>query len=171
MSGNELTLPGVDVHPSAVIDPDARIYPSIRGTRIVVGAGSHVYAFAIIRAVGGQGDVTIGEDCHINPHCVLYSGSGITIGNHVLLAPHVCVVPANHSFQRRDIPIAKQGFIPSKGGVVIEDDVWIGAQTVLLDGAYIERGAIVGAGSVVGCRVPAFSVWGGAPARQLKMRP
>jgi virginiamycin A acetyltransferase len=161
----------LEVHPEAVIDESVRFYPSVRGTRIVVGARTHIDAFAIIRAVGGTGDVVIDEDSRIGPHCVLYSGNGIAIGKHVLMAPHVSVVPANHAFERRDIPIALQRFMPSRGGVVIDDDVWIGAQSVLLDGTHIEQGAIIAAGSVVRGRVPAYEIWGGVPARRIKDRP
>jgi acetyltransferase-like isoleucine patch superfamily enzyme len=161
----------LEIHPEAVVDESVRFYPSVRGTRIVVGARTHIDAFAVIRAVGGTGDVTIDEDSRIGPHCVLYSGNGISIGKHVLMAPHVSLVPANHAFERRDIPIAQQRFMASRGGVVIDDDVWIGAQSVLLDGTHIERGAIVAAGSVVRGRVPAYEIWGGVPAQRIKDRP
>jgi virginiamycin A acetyltransferase len=161
----------VEIHPDAVVDESVRFYPSVRGTRIVIGARTHVDAFAVIRAVGGTGDVIIGEDSRIGPHCVLYSGNGVTIGKHVLMAPHVSVVPTNHSFERRDMTIDQQRFQPSRGGVVIEDDVWIGSQAVLLDGTHVERGAIVAAGSVVRGRVPAYQIWGGVPANFIKDRP
>jgi acetyltransferase-like isoleucine patch superfamily enzyme len=163
--------PTVRIHETALISPDARIFPSVRGTRIVIGAHSRVEAFALIRCVGGSGDVVIGEHCYVNPYCVLYSGSGITIGNDVLLAPGVQIVPANHEFSRRDLPIRLQGFRPSKGGVVIEDDVWIGASCVLLDGAHVGKGAIVAAGSVVLGEIPPYEVWGGNPAAHLRERP
>src|SRR5215471_4384023 len=123
----------LEVHPEAVVDETVRIYPSVRGTRIVVGARTEIEAFAMIRCVGGMGDVVIGEDSRIGPHCVMYSGNGIQIGSHVMIAPHVSIVPANHAFNRRDVPMDAQRFMPSRGGVVIEDDVWIGAQSVLLD--------------------------------------
>jgi acetyltransferase-like isoleucine patch superfamily enzyme len=155
---------------SAWVSDDARIFPSVRGTRIAIGAGSKVFEFAVIRAVGGTGDVLIGERCMINPHCVLYSGSGIRIGNDVALAPGVQVVPANHAYARRDIPIAQQGFLPAKGGVVIGDDVWVGAGAVLLDGAAIGRGAIIAAGAVVAGIVPDYEIWGGVPARKIGVR-
>jgi acetyltransferase-like isoleucine patch superfamily enzyme len=161
----------LQIDPGAVISPDARIFPSTRGTLIRIGSGTHVMEYAVIRAVGGTGDVLIGENCRINPHCVLYSGSGIRIGNYVAIAPGTAIVPANHAFPRRDIPIAHQGFMPSRGGVVVEDDVWIGANCVLTDGARIGRGAVVAAGSVVTGEVSAFSIWGGTPARFIKERP
>lgn len=161
---------GLQLGEGVEIDPLAVISPSVRGTLIRIGAFTKVHAFAIIKAVGGTGDVVIGEHCQINPQCVLYSGSGITLGNHVLLAPSVMLVPANHAYHRLDVPIARQGFLPSKGGIVIGDDVWIGAQTVVLDGVTIGHGAIIGAGSVVNKPVPAWEIWAGSPARRISSR-
>ncbi|MBI1246178.1 MAG: acyltransferase [Alphaproteobacteria bacterium] len=159
------------IHPTAKVSPDARIHPSTRGTKIRIGAHSEIYDFVVIRAVGGTGDIEIGEHCYINPHSTLYSGSGIRMGNYVLVGPHVAIVPANHAFDRRDTPIRHQGFSPSKGGVVIGDDVWIGANATLLDGARIGKGAVIAAGAVVDGEVPPYQVWGGVPARFLKQRP
>jgi acetyltransferase-like isoleucine patch superfamily enzyme len=163
-------LPNCDIHPTAYISQDARIHHSVRGTKIIIGANSEIYDFVVIRAVGGMGDIVIGEYCYLNPHTVLYSGNGIILGNHVLIAPNCSIVPTNHSYSLINVPIRKQGFMPSKGGVVCEDDVWIGANCVLLDGAYIEKGAIIAAGSVVNGRVPAYQIWGGSPAKYIKER-
>lgn len=162
--------PPLAVHETAYISPDARILPSTRGSRIVVGAGSQIYEFVVIRAVGGTGDIIIGENCYINPQSTLYSGSGITFGNYVLIGPGCSIVPANHAIQRLDMPIRRQGFMASRGGVVIEDDVWVGANCSLLDGTYIESGAVIAAGSVVSGRISGNAVWGGNPCRFLKTR-
>ena len=159
------------VHPTAVVSPDARVLPSVKGTRIIIGPRSHVEPFALIRCVGGMGDLVVGEDCWINPGCVIFTGNGITMGNNVLLAPGSMLMPTNHNWERRDIPIAAQGFRPSKGGIVLEDDVWIGANAVVLDGAHIGKGAIIGAGSVVFGHVPPYEIWGGNPAQFIKARP
>jgi len=156
--------PFLRVAEGAVVHPLALIEPSERGTLIEIGPHSRIYAFAVIKAIGGSGDVIIGEHCHINSHCVLYSGNGIKMGNAVLLAPGVMLVPSNHSFARLDVPVLHQGFMPSRGGIVIEDDVWIGANSVVLDGVTIGRGAIIGAGSVVNKPVPANEIWAGTPA-------
>jgi virginiamycin A acetyltransferase len=161
---------GVEIHPSAFVSPDARVHGSVRGTRIVVGARCQIYDFVVMRAVGGDGDIVLGADCFLNPHCVLYSGNGITLGAHVLLGPHCSIVPANHAFDRLDVPIRHQGFMASRGGVVIEDDVWIGAGSTILDGARIGRGAVIAAGSVVRGAVAPGEVWGGVPARRLRSR-
>lgn len=160
----------LEIHPTAYLSPDARIHPSERGTRIAIGAHTHIYDYVVIRAVGGTGDVIIGAHCYINAHCTLYSGAGIRFGDYVLVGPGCSIVPANHSYERTDIEIRKQGFLPSKGGVVVENDVWIGAQCVLLDGTYIESGAVIAAGSVVSGRIGARAVWGGNPCRFIRAR-
>ena len=67
-------------------------------------------------------------------------------------------------------PIAQQGFQPSRGGIVVEDDVWIGANCVILDGAIIRKGAVVGAGSVVSGELAAYTVYAGNPLRQIRRR-
>lgn len=158
------------VHPTASISPDARIHPSIRGTRITIGAHSFIYDFVVIKAVGGNGDVEIGEHCYINAHTTIYSGSGVRLGNYVLVAPGCVIAPTNHAFDRTDIPIRHQGFMPSRGGVVVEDDVWIGANCTLLDGAHIGRGAIIAAGAVVNGEVEPYAIYGGVPARRIGQR-
>lgn len=156
---------------TAEISGDARIIPSVRGTKIVIGAHTHIYEFVVIKAVGGDGDVTIGENCYINPNSTLYSGNGIDMKNYVLIGPGTVIAPTNHAFQRRDEYIRHQGFVPSRGGVIIEEDVWIGANSVVLDGTHIERGALIAAGSVVKGTIPAFTIWGGVPAKYIKDRP
>ena len=54
--------------------------------------------------------------------------------------------------------------------VVVEEDVWIGARVTLLPGAHIGRGAIIASGAVVNTKVPAYSIYGGVPARHLKYK-
>lgn len=171
MSTQPDARPGLELGPNVQIAETAAIHPSQRGTRIVIGEGSEIYDYVVIRCVGGRGDIVIGSCCFLNPGCVLYSGNGIQLGNYVLLAPGVKLMPTNHSFESRSVPIRKQGFMPSKGGIICEDDVWIGANATVLDGAYIETGAIIAAGSVVKGRVPAYEIWGGIPARRIGVRP
>jgi virginiamycin A acetyltransferase len=158
------------VHPGAEISADARIFPSQRGTRIEIGADTKVMEFVVIKAVGGTGDIKIGERCYINPHCVLYSGNGIQIGNDVLIAAGTAIVPANHAISRRDILIREQGFAPSKGGVSIDDDVWIGANCTIVDGARIGRGAVIMAGAVVTDVIAPYTIVGGVPAKLVRTR-
>ena len=160
----------VIVHPEARISALAEIEPSVRGTRIELQAGVVVDSFVKIKPVGGMGDVEIGENSYINSGCVLYSGNGIRIGRNVLIAANCTLAATNHAFDRSDLPIRLQGFQPSRGGIVIEDDVWIGANSVLLDGAVVETGCVVAAGSVVRGRLRAGHLYGGVPASLLRRR-
>jgi virginiamycin A acetyltransferase len=160
----------IDIHPMARISRLADIEDSLRGTRFVVGAHSMVDSFVKFKPAGGCGDVIIGEHVAINSGCVIYSGNGIRIGNHVAIAANCTLAPVNHAYSRRDRLIAQQGFLPSRGGIVIEDDVWIGANCVLLDGAVLRRGCVVGAGSLVRGEVAAYSVQAGHPLACLGQR-
>ena len=161
---------GVFVATTATISSDARIYGSVRGNTVTIGDCSTVYDFVVIKCVGGTGNIEIGSHCHINPHSVIYSGSGVRIGNYVLIGPSCVLAPANHAYATRNEPIREQGFMPSKGGINIADDVWIGANCTLLDGANIGKGAIVAAGSVVTGTLAAYGVYAGIPAKKIKER-
>ncbi len=156
--------------PTARISALADIEDSVRGTRIVIGRHAVIDSFVKIKPAGGQGSVTIGDHSVINAGCVLYTGHGITIGSGVAIAANCVFAPTNHEFRERDKPIREQGFRPGKGGIVIEDDVWIGAGCVLLDGAVVRRGAVIGAMSLVRGEVEAYSIQGGNPLRSLGVR-
>ncbi len=101
---------------------------------------------------------------YINAAC----GGKITIGEHCLIGPGVVMRTANHHFSRTDIPIQNQGH--DYGNIIIEDDVWIGANAIVLSGVTIGKGAIIGAGAVVSKNIPSMAIATGVPARALKQR-
>ena len=78
--------------------------------------------------------------------------------------------PVNHSFEQKSQLIQRQGFKVSKGGIVIEDDVWLGAGCVLLDGAIIRKGCVVGAMSLIRGELPAYSIHAGNPLKLIGWR-
>jgi acetyltransferase-like isoleucine patch superfamily enzyme len=160
----------IDIHSSARVSSLADIEASVRGTRIVIGEGVVVDSFVKIKPAGGNGDVFIGAQSIINSGCVLYTGNGIRIGRGVAVAANCTFAPVNHEFKRRDIRICEQGFRPSKGGIVIGDDAWIGANCVLLDGTIIGEGCVIAAGSMVRGTLEPFAVYGGNPLRKLGER-
>ncbi|MDO8651589.1 MAG: acyltransferase [Undibacterium sp.] len=160
----------IDIHPNAKISKWADIEDSVRGSRIVIAAFACIDSFVKIKPAGGTGDVVIGEGSVVNSGCVLYTGNGIQIGKDVAIASNCTFAPVNHAYQDKKRRICEQGFIPSKGGIVIEDDVWIGANCVILDGAILRKGCVIGAGSVVRSEVPAYSVNVGNPLRLVEWR-
>lgn len=116
---------------------------------------------------GKGSDSFIGNNVSINKNTVIRGR--FRIGNDCAIAPNCTIIGANHSFQRVDIPIKQQGF-SCRGGVIIEDDVWIGANSVVLDGVTIGRGCVIGAGSIVTKSVPPYSIAVGNPCRVIKSR-
>ena len=117
----------------AKVSPHADIEDSVRGTRIVIEAGAVIDSFVKIKPAGGSGDVVIGRNSYINSGTVIYTGNGVTIGEHVLIAANCTLAPVNHQYASRTQLIASQGFAPGRGGIIIEDDVWIGVGSVILD--------------------------------------
>ena len=158
------------IDPTAKISALADIEDSIRGTVIEIGARTFVDAFVKIKPAGGMGDVIIGADCAINSGTVIYTGTGVVIGDAVAIAANCTLAPTNHAVADRTRRIRDQGFQPSKGGIVIEEDAWLGAGVVVLDGAIIRKGAVIAAGSVVRGEVPAYEIHAGAPARRIGQR-
>ncbi|MBW4481634.1 MAG: acyltransferase [Tildeniella torsiva UHER 1998/13D] len=110
----------------------------------------------------------IGNNCSINPFSIIYGHGGVNIGNDVLIAAHVVIIPSNHNFDSLQHPIRTQG--NTSLGISIEDNVWIGTGAKILDGVTIHEGGIVGAGAVVTSNVEAYSIVGGVPARTIKLR-
>jgi acetyltransferase-like isoleucine patch superfamily enzyme len=92
----------------------------------------------------------------------------IQIGRDVQIAPYCAFYSYNHGFAPGAL-IRKQP-LQTKGGIAIEDDVWLGVGVIVLDGVRIGKGAVVGAGSVVTQDIPDGAIAVGKPARVVKMR-
>jgi acetyltransferase-like isoleucine patch superfamily enzyme len=160
----------IEIHPTARVSRLADIEDSVRGSLIRGGAHSVIDSFVKVKPAGGSGDLIIGEHVAINSGCVLYTGNGIRIGNSVAIAANCTFAPVNHAYADRGRPIQQQGFLPSKGGIVVEDDVWIGANCVLLDGSVLQQGCVVAAGSIVRGELMAYGIYAGQPLSLKGMR-
>lgn len=123
----------------------------------------------IYRHVLLLGKVHLGEGSSVsNNSCLSGAGAGVHIGQHVMIAPNCCLVAFNHGTEPNGVPMVQQPLVEAP--IVIEDDVWIGANSTITAGVTIRRGAIVAANSVVIRDVGPLEVVGGVPARLLKMR-
>jgi acetyltransferase-like isoleucine patch superfamily enzyme len=135
--------------------------------------GSNIYVSA--PAHGNFTNVSCGNRVYIGPYSHFIALlSSITIGNDVIIGPEVMIITGNHRYDlvgrtmysltnneknaNDDLP------------VVIENDVWIGARSIILKGVTIGEGSIVGAGSVVTKSVPPYSIAAGNPAKVIKGR-
>lgn len=140
-------------------------YTRIKG-KISIGRNTSVRSFVLIDSRGG--DIEIGSDCSINDFCVIYGMGNIQIGNDVRIATHTVLVSGNHIYDDASTLIRLQGV--RNEPIVVEDNVWIGANVCILGSVTIGSGAVVGAGSVVTKNVPSMSIAVGNPARVIGNR-
>jgi len=158
------------ISPLARVSPLADIEASSRGNHVSVGDGAVIDSFVKIKFAGGAGDVEIGAGCYLNAGVTIYSGHGVRLGRDVLVAANTTLAATNHEYRRRDQTIVAQRFMPSRGGIVVGDDCWIGANCVLLDGTVLARGCVVAAGTVVRGAWPEYAVIAGDPAQIVRYR-
>lgn len=131
------------------------------GTQVLVGQSSR------LRTRGGS--ITIDDQANIGPDCHIGTSSHIHIGKHCLLGGRCYVGGLSHGFDDLDTPITEQEMV-SKGGVTLEENVWLGAHVIVNDGVTIGTGAIIGAGSVVTEDIPAYAIAVGTPAKVIRNR-
>ena len=136
------------------------------GGTIRIGKNCEIHPFSMILTYGG--DIEIGDNCSLNPFAIIYGHGGVQIGNGVRIAAHTTIIPANHSPPADGVPLQLSG-VTGKG-ILIDDNVWLGAGCRVLDGVHISHNVIVGAGSVVSRSVPANTTVAGVPARVIKVR-
>ena len=135
------------------------------GDNVAIGAYSIVCA-AMLSHLGDG--IQFGNNSSTGPYSFIGAGGPITIGENVIMGQHVSFHSENHNFDRIDLPIRSQGV--NRVGILVEDDCWVGANVVLLDGAHVGRGSVVAAGAVVRGNIPSYSVVAGVPARVLRSR-
>ena len=145
----------------------SKIYGSVRMDtppyrRFSLGRQSVIESYCCIN--NAVGDVVIGDDTRVGIHNTIIGP--VTIGNHVNLAQGITVTALNHNFDNSDKRIDEQGVSTSQ--IVIGDDVWIGANAVVLPGVTIGTHSIVAAGAVVTKDVPSHSLVAGVPAKIIK---
>jgi acetyltransferase-like isoleucine patch superfamily enzyme len=116
----------------------------------------------------GEGGIVIGARTYVGPGSTLFGAGGIELGDDVLVSPGVVITSHQHTFTRLDAPIREQPL--EFGRVVIESDVWIGANATVLPGVTIGAGSIIGAGAVVAHDVQPRCIAVGVPAREVRGR-
>ncbi len=115
-------------------------------------------------------NVTIGHHVFINKNCQINTArSKVDIGNYVMIGPGVSFIAQDHDISNWKVPMI-YNFGHTRGDIKVEDDVWIGANAIILRGVTIKRGSVVAAGAVVTKDVPEYSIVGGIPAVKIKDR-
>ncbi|QRQ83255.1 hypothetical protein JQU52_03245 [Paralysiella testudinis] len=130
------------------------------------------YAAYIGDAVIGK-DVSMGKGSYVNSGCIFSA----KIGEYCSIAYNVLIGPTEHDISAISMspnsPILKelnQSADLNLPCPIIEDEVWIGANVVVLRGVTIGKGSVVAAGAVVTKNIPPMEIWGGIPAKKIKAR-
>ncbi|HET7293756.1 MAG TPA: acyltransferase [Vicinamibacteria bacterium] len=115
-----------------------------------------------------NGDIVLGDHVNVGFHSEIFSGSSVRVGRYGLFAAYTYLVGGGHAFDRADVPVIEQA--RSSKGIVLGDNVWLGAGAKVLDGVTIGSNVVVGAGAVVTEDLPDGVVAAGTPAKVLRSR-
>jgi len=146
------------ISPFAYVAPRAHVrdYNRIRlGARVIIRSNCQI-----------GGDIELANDVRLGLNCHIFGK--VTIGQHVMIAPNVVLAGGAHGISI-GAPMIFQPCPPARR-IIIGEDVWIGANSVILQGVTISNGAVVGAGSVVTTDIPENAIAVGNPAKVLKYR-
>jgi acetyltransferase-like isoleucine patch superfamily enzyme len=115
-------------------------------------------------------NITLGNNSHINQFCCVWASENakIVIGSNVLMGPSAKLFSSNHNVEKLDVPMNSLPLVEKD--IFIGDNVWIGANAVIVAGVKIGNNSIVAAGSVVTKEVPENVIVAGAPAKTVKSR-
>lgn len=148
----------VNIHSSSSID-------AAKG-KIILKKNTILNRYSYLNAAKGK--IIIGEGSEINNFTVINGMGNVIIGNNVLIGPNVQIISYNHNFMDKNQKIKKQGI--TKEEIIIEDDVWIGASTIILPGVTIKKGSVIAGGSVVNKNTLEYSINIGSPSKFHKER-
>jgi acetyltransferase-like isoleucine patch superfamily enzyme len=132
-----------------------------------LGSRATIGSFTKLKVTPGR--VRFGDRCGIGTGCFIAAGpGGLELGDNVIIGPGVSLVAINYQYERPDVPLEDQGY--TSKGIRIGSNVWIGTNSVILDGSSIGDNSIVVAGSVVNRRFPPGCIIQGNPAKILLRR-
>lgn len=152
----------IQIKGDCFIAPEARLFAE-PGRPIVIGPGAFIAADCVL-----HGPITIGEHVSINHHVTMDGGrAGIIIGAHTRIAAYCHLYAFNHG-QSAERPIAEQA--TTSKGIVLGEDVWLGANVGVVDGVTIGDKTIVGMDSTVTKSLPKQQKFAGNPARFIGTR-
>ncbi len=131
------------------------------GKKVIISRNCSLFA-------DGNGSIQLGDYAGLNNGVILGASRDgkIVLGNNVLVGFNVVMRASNHRYDKKNVPIRRQAH--AGGKIVIEDDVWIGANSTILSGVTIGRGAVIGAGAVVNKNVPPYALAAGVPAKVIR---
>ena len=112
----------------------------------------------------GCHNVHLGNNVYINSNCTFVDDGQIYIGDNVLFGPNVTLATANHPFDKEQ----RRKALQYNKDIIIEENVWLGANVVVVPGVRIGKNSVIGAGSIVTKDVPEGVLAFGNPCRVIK---
>ncbi|RGU64905.1 acyltransferase [Paraprevotella clara] len=135
--------------------------------------GKDVYLRPMSSDLKGLWNLSIGDGSSIPKGSTFYcTEAPLTIGKKVIFGPHPTIITGDHRSDvvGKFIMDSNEKLPENDAPVIIENDVWCGANVTILKGVTIGRGSIVAAGAVVTRSCHPYSIIGGIPARTIKRR-
>lgn len=153
------SVESIQIGKECFISPDAQLFAE-PNRDIIIGDGSFIAADCVL-----HGPITLGKKVALNHHCTLDGGRmGIHIGDNTRLAAYCHLYAFNHGM-KLDSTIHEQAV--SSTGIVIGEDVWLGANVGVVDGVTIHDYSVVGMDSTVTRDVDAYAIMAGSPAKKI----
>ncbi len=134
-----------------------------KGSRCSIGKFLMINGPVYMKGIDNS-KIIIGDNCFFNHNCCIISMNSISIGNDCMFANNVTIIDHNHNVVNNKI--SKNDYITEP--VTIGNNVWCGANVVILKGTKIGNNSIIAAGAVVNSNVPDNEIWGGVPAKKIK---
>ena len=138
---------------------------TLDGGKITIGKNVSIEQDVEIIAQGGT--ILIGDNVFIGRGCQIVAKQFISIGDDSLIASYCVIRDANHKIDRKILIRLQQH---DDSPIVIGEDVWVGSQSIIIIGAKINDGCIVGANSLVNKELVSYGIYVGTPAKLLKFR-
>lgn len=133
------------------------------GSNVRIASNCSIFS----RELGEDGELTISDNSYIGDFSIVDVTDNITIGNEVAIGPNCTLYTHDHEYNDIEKAAWKGGLI--KGEIKIDDGAWIGSNVTILPNVSIGKRAVIAAGSVVTKSVPGNEIWGGVPAKKIKV--
>lgn len=146
--------------------PYALFFPALRNwvvSRYVISCGKNL---RVMHGAEISPNIRAGANNALGTRCMIQSN--VTLGDNVIMGPDVKIYSKNHAFDRTDIPVREQG--DTHHETTLGNDVWVGANVLIMAGVTVGNHCILAAGAVVAKDVPDYAIVGGNPAKIIRMR-
>ena len=149
-----------------VIEMNTRIFLSSQwsfGSNVKIATNCAIFP----RESDCLGKLTVGSGSHIGDNTIIDVADDINIGENVAIGPNCTIYTHDHNYSNKETAAWKGGVI--KNNISIAEGAWIGTGVTILPGVKIGKNCVIAAGSVVTKSIPEYTIWGGVPAKQLKV--